>query len=104
MWFYPIQNKSHVGQIFVQFKSKVEKYFQMPIVTIYSNGGGEYKKLYPFFAIHGINHLTTPPYTPQHIGLLSEDRAILLKLGEHYCIKFPCPFIFGLMHLNVLYV
>lgn len=41
----------------------------MPIVSIYSNNGGEYEALKLVFSQHDITHFTTPPHTPEHNGL-----------------------------------
>lgn len=37
-----------------------------PIKTFLIDGGTEYVKLKELFATHGISHLTSPSYTPQH--------------------------------------
>lgn len=46
----------------------VEKYFKTSIVTMYSDGGGEYRGLKSMIESHGIQHLFSPPHTPQLIG------------------------------------
>jgi len=68
IWFYPLYHKYDVSLIFPKFKVIVEKYFKKSIVSIYFDNGGEYIKLKDYFATQGINHLTTPPHTPQHNG------------------------------------
>lgn len=60
-----MKNKSDVSVIFPQFKAIVEKYFNLPIVALYSDNGGEFVKLEPFLSINGISHYTTPPHTPE---------------------------------------
>ena len=55
--------------MFKKFKLVVEKYFQKPIISFYSDGGGEFITLnFFFFESHGINHFITPPHTPEHNG------------------------------------
>ena len=68
IWFYPLKKKSNVKNTFIRFKAIVENYFKEKIVTLYSDNGGEYIALTEFFAMHGISHLTSPPYTPEHNG------------------------------------
>ena len=61
--------KSHVSDVFLKFKALVEIFFKTLIISIYSNSGGEYKKLKSLFTSHVISHLTTPPHVPQHNGV-----------------------------------
>lgn len=42
VWFYPMKNKSDVFSIFMQFKALVENHLKTSIVSIYSDGEGEY--------------------------------------------------------------
>jgi len=37
---YPLKNKSDVSIIFPKFKTVVEKYFNLPIISLYSDNGG----------------------------------------------------------------
>jgi hypothetical protein len=67
IWFYPLKYKSDVSTIFPKFKSLVEKFFNLPIITIYSDNGGEFIKLKQFLTTHGISHYTTPPHPPMLI-------------------------------------
>ena len=66
VWLFPMKFKSDTLPIFTKFKAMIENYFSTPIVTLYSDGGGEFLGLKPFLEKHGIQHLLTPPYTPQH--------------------------------------
>ena len=56
VWLYPMKNKSDVFNIFAQFKTIVEKHFNLPILTFFSDNGGEFVKLKHFLATHGISH------------------------------------------------
>jgi len=73
IWLYPLKQKSHVNDIFIQFKAITEKHFNQNIQTLYSDNGGEYVALTNLLALHGISHHTTPPHTPEHNGF-SERR------------------------------
>ena len=85
IWLYPLRNKSDVSIIFPKFKTIVEKYFNLQINSVHSDNGGEFIKLRPFFAHHGISHYTSPPHTPEknspaerrHRHLVETGRALL---------------------------
>lgn len=85
IWLYPMKNKSDVSVIFPQFKAIVEKFFNLPIITLYSDNGGEYVKLKQFLSTNGISHYTTPPHTPElnataerrHRHIVETARALL---------------------------
>lgn len=65
IWLYPIKHKPDVAKLFHQFKSLAEKYFNTPIIFMFTDNGGEYKALIPIFQSMGISHYTTPPHTPE---------------------------------------
>ena len=67
-WLYPLKNKSDTTFIFENFKQLVEKYFQTPILIVYSDGGGEYAGLHPALSKHGIQHLYSSPHTSLIVG------------------------------------
>jgi hypothetical protein len=68
IWLFPIKLKSDVSSVFTRFKQVVEKFFQKPIISIYSDCGGEFTTLKSFLETHGITHFFTPPHTPEHNG------------------------------------
>ncbi|PHT82927.1 hypothetical protein T459_11370 [Capsicum annuum] len=47
----------------------MEKHFDTKILSLYTDGGGEYKSLDPYLSLHRIENLSTPPYTPQRVAL-----------------------------------
>ena len=69
IWLYPLKLKSQVIHLFPTFKALVEHQFSSKIKTLYSDNGGEYIGLRSFLADHGIQHLTSPPHTPEHNGI-----------------------------------
>lgn len=81
VWLYPLQKKSDTEPIFLQFKALVEKYFKRPIITLYSDNGGEYEKLDPFLAANGVTRLTSPPHTPQHNGYSERRHHLIVETG-----------------------
>lgn len=43
----------------------VEIFFQLPIISFYSNNGGEFLNFKSFSLNNGINHFLATPHTPQ---------------------------------------
>lgn len=89
-----MKNKSDVSILFPKFKVVVEKYFDFPIKSLYSDNGGKFIKLSSFLSMHGISHFTTPPHTPElnattecrHRHIVETRRALLHtgKLPSEY--------------------
>jgi len=79
VWLYPLKFKYDVSTIFPIFKNLVENQFNHKIKSFYSNNGGEFIKLKSYFQNNGIQHLTTPPHTPQHNGLCERKHRHLLE-------------------------
>jgi hypothetical protein len=77
----PLKAKSDVHSIFLVFQKLVENTFNSKIVLIYTDGGGEFQALKSFFRSHGINHLQTPPHTPQHNGAAERRHRHLVETG-----------------------
>ena len=87
IWLYPLKNKSDVSIIFPKFKALVEKFFNLPIVSVYSDNGGELIKLRTFLTTHGISHFTTPPHTPKHNAPAERRHRHIVETGRallHY--------------------
>ena len=64
IWFYPIKYKFDVFNIFLTFKNLMENYFKTKIISLYSNGGGEFQKLKPFFGkLRHLSSYDTTSYT-----------------------------------------
>lgn len=76
-----MKKKSDVSIIFPKFKALVEKFFATPIVTLYSDNGGEYIYLRDFFTSHGISHFLTPPYTPEYNGTAERRHCHIVETG-----------------------
>ncbi|KAJ9560019.1 hypothetical protein OSB04_005179 [Centaurea solstitialis] len=81
VWLYPIKLKSDVSKLFPQFKLLVEKFFQTPIVSIFTDNGGEYVGLLPFLQSNGISHYTTPPHTPEQNGIAERRHRHIVETG-----------------------
>ncbi|KAK0593671.1 hypothetical protein LWI29_001354 [Acer saccharum] len=67
-WLFPLKNKSDVPTVFRRFKLFVENFFNTRIKTVYSDGSGEAQSLGLDLQNLGIQHLKSPPHTPEHVG------------------------------------
>lgn len=77
--FYPLKKKLNITSMFICFKSIVENFFKTKIVSLYSNDGGEYIGLKSCLDSFGIQHLKTPPHTPQHNGYVERRYRHVIK-------------------------
>jgi len=91
VWLYPIKRKSDVAQLFPQFKTLVEKFLQTPLISLFTDNGGEYQGLSSYLKTHGISHYTTPPHTPEQNGIVERSHRQIVETGLyllHYA-KLP---------------
>lgn len=77
-----MKNKLDVSLIFLKFKSTVEKYFNLPILSLYSDNGVEFIKLRSYLAQHGIFHFTTPPHMPELNALAERRHRHIVETGH----------------------
>ena len=94
-WLYTLTKKSEVKDIFQKFHAMMEKHFDTKILSLYTDGGGEYKSLNSYLSLHGIQHLSTPP---NELHLQNGDIAILLKQQEHSYMRHLSHPNSGLLH------
>lgn len=80
-WLYPLKAKSQVKDVFIPFKALVENKFNTKIGTLYSDNGGEFISLRSFLTTAGIEHLTSPPHTPEHNGILERKHRHVVETG-----------------------
>ena len=57
----------------------MEKHFDSKILSLYTDGGCEYKSLDSYLSLHGVQHLSTPPYTPQRVALAERRLRHIVK-------------------------
>ncbi|KAM0003914.1 putative RNA-directed DNA polymerase [Helianthus debilis subsp. tardiflorus] len=81
IWLYPIKKKSDVSTLFPQFKTLVERYFKTPLLSLFTDNGGEYIGLKPYLTSHGISHYTTPPHTPEQNGVAERRHRHVVETG-----------------------
>ncbi|KAJ9558499.1 hypothetical protein OSB04_013113 [Centaurea solstitialis] len=81
VWLYPLKRKSDVATLFPQFKLLVEKFFGTPLVSLFTDNGGEYQGLTSFLQTNGISHFTTPPHTPEQNGTAERRHRHIVETG-----------------------
>ncbi|KAL4561418.1 hypothetical protein LXL04_033584 [Taraxacum kok-saghyz] len=81
VWLYPMKRKSDVAILFPQFKSLVEKFFNTPLVSLFTDNGGEYQGLTSFLQTNGVSHYTTPPHTPEQNGTAERRHRHIVETG-----------------------
>ena len=81
IWLYLMKKKSDVSILFPQFKTLTEKYYQTPIVSLFTDKGGEFIKLSSYLQQHGISHFTTPPHTPEQNGIVERRHRHIVETG-----------------------
>ncbi|GAB2288160.1 hypothetical protein Dimus_037980 [Dionaea muscipula] len=72
----------------------IKEHFQLPIRTIYSDGRREYIGLKQMFSSHGIQHLISPPYTPQHIATAERRHRHIVETGLTLLHRASLPLTF----------
>ncbi|KAL4576014.1 hypothetical protein LXL04_012102 [Taraxacum kok-saghyz] len=81
IWLYPMKHKSDVSILFPQFRTLVEKYYNTPLVSLFTDNGGEFIKLTTYLQQHGISHFTTPPHTPEQNGIAERRHRHIVETG-----------------------
>ena len=81
-WLYTLTKKSEVKDIFQKFHPMMEKHFDSKILSLYTDGGCEYKSLDSYLPLHDIQHLSTPPYTPQRVALAERRLRHIVKTAR----------------------
>ncbi|KAL6324317.1 hypothetical protein AAG906_012563 [Vitis piasezkii] len=75
----------------VYSNSMVEKYFKASLVTLYTDGGTEYKSLKSYFVSQSIQHQVSPPYTPEHVGSAERKHRHVVETGLAMLHKASLP-------------
>lgn len=60
----------------------MECHFNTKVLSIYTDRGDEYKSLDPYLRSQGIEHLLTPPYTPQRIALAERRHRHIIETAR----------------------
>jgi histone deacetylase 1/2 len=75
------QEKSDVFQIFHNFQKLVERQFDIKILALQSDWGGEYEKLNSFFQKIGIEHHVSCPHAHQQNGSTERKHCHIVEVG-----------------------
>lgn len=78
----------------LQFKNLVEKYFQTPIISIFTAKGGEYQGLTDFLQNKEISHFFTPPHTPEQNCISERQHRHIVETGLPLLHYAGLPLIF----------
>ena len=82
LWVYLIKKKSDVLDVFIKFKSMIERQSGHKIKVLRTDGGGEYVSR-DFGALcerDGIVHDVVPPYTPQQNGTAERRNRTIMNM------------------------
>ena len=76
---YLLKNKDETMEAFIRYKNEVHNQLSEKIKRLRSNRGGEYESnpFNTFCDEHGIRHETTPPYSPESIGVAKRKNTTL---------------------------
>ena len=74
-----MKNKHEVQKHFQSLHPVLEKYFGHKMLTLYTDRGGEYKVMEPYLNSNGIQHLVSPPHTPQRVALAETRHRHLIE-------------------------
>jgi len=79
---YLLKTKDEVLHYFKIYKVEVENQLERKIKHLRSDRGGEYfsNEFSKFYAVHGIIHERTPPYSPQSNGIAERKNRTLTHL------------------------
>jgi transposase InsO family protein len=82
LWVYLIKKKSDVLDVFIKFKSMVERQSGHKIKVLRTDGGGEYvsKDFDALCEKDGIVHDVVPPYTPQQNGTAERRNRTIMNM------------------------
>ncbi|MBW0515564.1 hypothetical protein O181_055279 [Austropuccinia psidii MF-1] len=87
------KNKSNCFNHFCIFKLLVKNKFTTKIKNILTDGGGEFiNKSFKNHCIEsGINHITSPPYTPQHNPFAERGNCLILEKARCILLQSKLP-------------
>lgn len=81
LWYFPLQLKSDVFPIFIQFQKMVERQFSTKIKQVQTDWGGEYRTLPKFFNEIGIVHRLPCPHTHEQNGKIERRHRHIVETG-----------------------
>ncbi|PKU80787.1 Retrovirus-related Pol polyprotein from transposon TNT 1-94 [Dendrobium catenatum] len=96
VWIFPMRTKDEVTNIFISFKTCIEKFTSQSIRMLRSDGGTEFinDKLRQFLVTHGINHQISCPYTPEQNGAAERKHRHLIETTRTLLSTASVPYIY----------
>jgi hypothetical protein len=78
---YLLHFKSEVFQKFTEFQTMVERLFNIKLLAIQTDGGGEYQKMISFLAQKGIIHYLSCPHVHQQNGPAKRKHSHIVEVA-----------------------
>jgi hypothetical protein len=79
IWVFPIQRKSDMLTVFQKFQNHVERMFFCKLISIQTDGEGEFLSLIPYFSTNGILHKLACPYSHQQQGTVERQHRHIVE-------------------------
>jgi len=80
-WIFPLKLKSHTFTTFQNIKSMVELQYNLPIKSVQTDGGGEFRPFTQFLTSLGITHRLTCPHTHHQNGSVERKHRHIVETG-----------------------
>lgn len=94
MWLFTIKAKTEIVEIFKSLHNILQNKFQTITLFLYTDGGGEFTKLASYLQQNGIQHLVSPPYTPQRIAIVERRHRHIIETAKTILHQASLPPIF----------
>lgn len=78
----PIARKSYVTLQFKVYHAWIERRFGCTVKRVHSNNGGEYVGMRPYLQEKGIEHTTSPPYSPGQNGMDERSNRTIVECAR----------------------
>jgi hypothetical protein len=93
-WLFPLKSKSDVISIFHKFQLLVEKFFDLTVKYVQTDGGGEFIPLQNHCHSFGINYRQTCPHTHHQNGSVERKHRHIVDTGLSLLSHSHVPFKF----------
>ena len=93
-WIFPLKLKSQTLLMFKNFKSMVELQYNLPIKSVQTDGGGEFRPLTQFLTTLGITHRLTCPHTHHQNGSVERKHRHIVETGLTLLANAKLPLCF----------
>ena len=87
----PIVQKSEVLKHFIMYHAWIEKQFGCELKRVHSDNGGEYVALRSYLQEKGIEHTTSPPFSPNQNGIAERANRTIVECARTMLEHAPLP-------------